>query len=34
LATRIIDVKGKRLINFQGTFDEYLASQAEAEARG
>ena len=34
LATRIIDVKDKKLINFQGTFDEYLASQAEAEARG
>ena len=27
LATRIIDVKDKKLINFQGTFDEYLASQ-------
>lgn len=32
LATRIIDVKDKKLINFQGTFDEYLASQAEAAA--
>jgi ATPase subunit of ABC transporter with duplicated ATPase domains len=33
LATRIIDVKDKKLINFHGTFDEYLASQAEAQAR-
>ncbi|MGL4473894.1 MAG: ABC-F family ATPase [Shewanella sp.] len=28
LATRIIDIKDKQLINFQGTFDEYMASQA------
>ena len=27
LATRIIDVKDKKLVNFHGTFDEYLASQ-------
>jgi ATPase subunit of ABC transporter with duplicated ATPase domains len=33
LATRIIDVKDKKLINFHGTFNEYLTSQAEAEAR-
>ncbi|WP_299809339.1 ABC-F family ATPase [uncultured Shewanella sp.] len=32
LATRIIDVKNKKLINFQGTFNEYMASQAENEA--
>ncbi|MDR8523732.1 ABC-F family ATPase [Shewanella fidelis] len=29
LATRIIDVKDKKLINFHGTFNEYMASQAE-----
>ncbi|MGI2155601.1 ABC-F family ATPase [Shewanella oncorhynchi] len=33
LATRIIDIKDKKVINFQGTFDEYLSSQAEMEAR-
>ncbi|MGS0728766.1 ATP-binding cassette domain-containing protein, partial [Shewanella sp. 0m-11] len=33
LATRIIDVKDKKLINFQGTFNEYMASQAEQEAK-
>ncbi|GIU32964.1 ABC-F family ATPase [Shewanella schlegeliana] len=33
LATRIIDVKDKKLVNFQGTFDEYMASQAENEAK-
>ncbi|ABV36724.1 putative Uup, ATPase components of ABC transporters with duplicated ATPase domains [Shewanella sediminis HAW-EB3] len=33
LATRIIDVKDKRLVNFQGTFNEYMASQQEMEAR-
>ncbi|ABV87608.1 ABC-F family ATPase [Shewanella pealeana] len=32
LATRIIDVKDKKLVNFQGTFNEYMASQAENEA--
>lgn len=32
LATRIIDVTNKKLVNFQGTFDEYLASKAESEA--
>jgi ATPase subunit of ABC transporter with duplicated ATPase domains len=30
LATRIIDVKDKNLVNFHGTFDEYMSSQAEA----
>ncbi|WP_025820262.1 ABC-F family ATPase [Shewanella marina] len=33
LATRIIDVKDKKLVNFQGTFDEYMASQQEQAAR-
>ena len=27
LATRIIDVQDKKLVNFQGTFDEYMANQ-------
>lgn len=27
LATRIIDIKDKQLVNFQGTFDEYMATQ-------
>ncbi|MGI1677618.1 MAG: ABC-F family ATPase [Cellvibrionaceae bacterium] len=27
LATRIVEIKGKKLIDFQGTYDEYLASQ-------
>jgi ATPase subunit of ABC transporter with duplicated ATPase domains len=30
LATRIIEIKGRQLIDFQGTYDEYLASQALA----
>ncbi|MFT7674001.1 MAG: ATPase subunit of ABC transporter with duplicated ATPase domains [Gammaproteobacteria bacterium] len=29
LATRILEVKDKSLVNFQGTYDEYLASQVE-----
>ena len=29
--TRIIDIKDKRLVNFQGTYDEYLASQEATE---
>ena len=33
LATRIIDIKDKKITNFQGTFEEYLSSQAEMEAR-
>jgi ATPase subunit of ABC transporter with duplicated ATPase domains len=28
LATRIIDIKDKKLVNFQGSLDEYLASQS------
>ena len=31
LATRIIDIKDKQVIDFQGTYNEYLASQAEAK---
>ncbi|MCE2593502.1 ABC-F family ATPase [Motilimonas cestriensis] len=31
LATRIIDIKDKQVVNFQGTFDEYLSSQQEAK---
>lgn len=33
LATRIIDIKDKKLINFQGTFDEYLSSQTDIMAK-
>ncbi|TDJ28158.1 MAG: ATP-binding cassette domain-containing protein, partial [Gammaproteobacteria bacterium] len=29
LATRIIEIKDQKMINFQGTYDEYLASQVE-----
>ena len=29
LATRIVDIKDKQVIDFQGTFDEYLASIEE-----
>jgi len=29
LATRIIEIKDRKLINFQGSYDEYLASQME-----
>ena len=31
LATRIIDIKGNELIDFQGTYDEYLSSQQATE---
>lgn len=31
LATRIIDIKDGGLVDFQGTYDEYLASQEEGE---
>jgi len=31
LATRILDIKDKQVIDFQGTYDEYLASQQEAQ---
>ena len=31
LATRILDIKDQKVIDFQGTYNEYLASQAEAK---
>ncbi|ASJ74705.1 ABC-F family ATPase [Granulosicoccus antarcticus] len=31
LATQIIEIKGKKLVNFAGTYDEYLASQKEVK---
>ena len=31
LATRIIDIKDKKLVNFQGSLDEYLASEDAAK---
>ena len=31
LATRIIDIKDGKLVNFQGSYDEYLASQQSAD---
>jgi ATPase subunit of ABC transporter with duplicated ATPase domains len=31
LATRIIEIKDKEIIDFQGTYDEYLANQKAAE---
>jgi ATPase subunit of ABC transporter with duplicated ATPase domains len=30
LATRIIDIRDKKVVNFHGTFNEFMASQAEA----
>ena len=30
LATRIIEIKDQKIIDFQGTYEEYLSSQAEA----
>lgn len=33
LATHIIDVRDQKLINFHGTFNEYMSSQAEALAK-
>lgn len=33
LATRIIDIKEQKIVNFQGTLDEYLASEQEAQAK-
>ncbi|MEM7019267.1 MAG: ATP-binding cassette domain-containing protein, partial [Pseudomonadota bacterium] len=33
LATRVIEIKNHRLINFQGTYDEYLASQLEVDKK-
>jgi ATPase subunit of ABC transporter with duplicated ATPase domains len=31
LATRIIDIKDKKLVNFQGSLDEYLSSLITAQ---
>jgi ATPase subunit of ABC transporter with duplicated ATPase domains len=31
LATRVIDIKGGELVDFQGTYEEYLASQLVAD---
>jgi len=31
LATRVIEIKDKEIIDFQGTYDEYLANQEAAE---
>ena len=31
LATRVIDIKGQELVDFQGSYDEYLASQQLAD---
>jgi len=31
LATRVIEIKGKELVDFQGSYDEYLASQQLAD---
>jgi ATPase subunit of ABC transporter with duplicated ATPase domains len=31
LATRIIDIKDKKLVSFQGSLDEYLSSQVSAK---
>jgi ATPase subunit of ABC transporter with duplicated ATPase domains len=31
LATRVLEIKGKKMIDFQGTYDEYLASQEAAQ---
>ena len=31
LATRVIEIKGQQLVDFQGSYDEYLASQQESE---
>lgn len=33
LATRIIEIKDKKVIDFQGTYEEYLSSQAEAAVK-
>jgi ATPase subunit of ABC transporter with duplicated ATPase domains len=31
LATRVIDIKDKKLVNFHGTLDEYLDNQLQAQ---
>ncbi len=33
LATRVIEIKNRKVIDFQGTYDEYLSSQMEAEKK-
>jgi ATPase subunit of ABC transporter with duplicated ATPase domains len=33
LATRVVEIKDQELIDFQGTYDEYLANQAEAKSQ-
>ena len=33
LATRVVEIKDQSLIDFQGTYDEYLSDRARAEAR-
>jgi len=32
LATRVVEIKDQEIIDFQGTYDEYLASQSELAA--
>jgi len=32
LATHIIEIQDQQMISFQGTYDEYLASQQASEA--
>ena len=31
LATRVVEIKDHQVVDFQGTYDEYLASQKEAQ---
>jgi ATPase subunit of ABC transporter with duplicated ATPase domains len=33
LATRVIEIKNRKVIDFQGTYEEYLSSQLEAEKK-
>jgi ATPase subunit of ABC transporter with duplicated ATPase domains len=33
LATRVIEIKDKKLIDFQGTYEEYLADQLAQEKK-
>jgi len=33
LATRVLEIKGRKLVDFQGTYDEYLADRARQEAQ-
>jgi ATPase subunit of ABC transporter with duplicated ATPase domains len=33
LATRVIEIKNKKLIDYQGTYEEYLASQQDVEKK-